>query len=217
MVPQDRDLQSPGAELATPGGARSVEQRACLRRSDGVEAEVRELLERGDSDLAATAAIKGYSGSVHRFLLSLLRDWEDAGDAHSEWSVRLWGALPAFRWGCPLRTWAFKIAWNVAQNAREKAWRRRRRRLPTGAASALAQEIRSKSPRTVERRWQVLERLRAQLSLGDQSLLNLRLEQELSWNEISEILGVRPEALMQRYKRLKDKLGRMVKDGKLDE
>jgi RNA polymerase sigma-70 factor (ECF subfamily) len=173
---------------------------------------VRELSAHGDRDRAATAAIKWYGPAVHRYLLSLLRDWDEAADAHSEWSERLWRALPTFRWDCSLRTWAFTIAWHVAQNVRDEAWRRRRRRLPTTAASALAQEIQSRSPRTVERRWQGLDRLRSRLRVEDHSLLVLRVDQELSWNEIAGILGATPEALMQRFKRLKDRMGRMARD-----
>jgi RNA polymerase sigma-70 factor (ECF subfamily) len=216
MVPLDP--QAPGGvEPAPPALPPRAEPGARPRRRDAVDGEVRALLESGRPALAATAAIKGYGPAVHRYLFVLLRDGEDAADAHSEWSERLWRALPAFRWGCSLRTWASKIAWNVAQNVRGGVWRRRRRRLPTTAAFALAQEIRSTTARTAERRWQVLEKLRSRLSMGDQALLNLRLEQALSWNEIGEILTAEPDALMQRYKRLKDKLGRMVKDEGLDE
>lgn len=173
---------------------------------------VRALLAQGEFDRAATEAIQRHGPGVLRFLRLLLGDEEDAADAHAEWSERLWRGLPGFRWDCSLRTWAFKIAWNVAQNARDDAWRRRRRRLPTGAASALAQEIRSRSPRTVEHRWRGLERLRSRLRAEDRSLLNLRFEQDLSWSEIGEILGASPDALMQRYKRIKDRMSRMAKD-----
>jgi RNA polymerase sigma-70 factor (ECF subfamily) len=73
----------------------------------------------------------------------------------------------------------------------------------------------------VARQEEKLEKLRAVLSVDDQSLLALRLDQGFSWEEIAQILSasgkpVQAAALMKRFERLKARLAEMVKQG-LDE
>ncbi len=182
-----------------------------------VEAEVARLRAAGDLAGAATAAIRGLGPAVLRYLRSLLRDEEDAAEAFSQFAENLWKGLPAFRGEAALRTWASRLAWNAAQNLRDAAWRRKGRRFATGEASALADEVRTRTAVVVERQRQALEKLRAALPVADQSLLVLRVDQGLSWAEVAEILAeggrrADPGALMKRYERLKERLARLARD-----
>jgi RNA polymerase sigma-70 factor, ECF subfamily len=189
--------------------------------TEPVEEQVHRLIEAGDLSAAATEAIRSLGPSVLRYLRSLLRDEEDAADAFSHFAENLWKGLASFRGQSSLRTWAFRIAWNSALNLRNEAWRRKGRRFATGEASALAEEIRTKTAVRVARQEEKLEKLRAVLSVDDQSLLALRLDQGFSWEEIAQILSasgkpVQAAALMKRFERLKARLAEMVKQG-LDE
>jgi RNA polymerase sigma-70 factor (ECF subfamily) len=189
--------------------------------TEPVEEQVHRLIEAGDLSAAATEAIRSLGPSVLRYLRSLLRDEEDAADAFSQFAENLWKGLASFRGQSSLRTWAFRIAWNSALNLRNEAWRRKGRRFATGEASALAEEIRTKTAVRVARQEEKLEKLRAVLSVDDQSLLALRLDQGFSWEEIAQILSasgkpVQAAALMKRFERLKARLAEMVKQG-LDE
>ncbi|HVP68411.1 MAG TPA: hypothetical protein VMT17_14245 [Anaeromyxobacteraceae bacterium] len=61
-----------------------------------------------------------------------------------------------------------------------------------------------------------LRKLREALSIHDQSLLALRIDQELSWAEVAEIISkdgrhVRPDAVAKRYERVKQRLGVMAR------
>jgi RNA polymerase sigma-70 factor (ECF subfamily) len=188
-----------------------------------LEERVRALLRDGDRQAAATAVIEAYGPAILRYLRSLLREEDDAADAFSQWAEDVWEGLPAFRFGASLKTWCYRIAWNAAQNLRNQAWRRRGERLVTGQASQLAQSIRTRSALVAERQRQALERLRAALEPAEQSLLVLRIDHELSWAEVAEVLGAEgaraePAALMKRFERIKAKLTAMArKDGLLDE
>jgi RNA polymerase sigma-70 factor (ECF subfamily) len=189
--------------------------------TESVEEQVHRLIEAGDLSAAATEAIRSLGPSVLRYLRSLLRDEEDAADAFSQFAENLWKGLASFRGQSSLRTWAFRIAWNSALNLRNEAWKRKGRRFATGEASALAEEIRTKTAVRVARQEEKLEKLRAVLSVDDQSLLALRLDQGFSWEEIAQILSasgkpVQAAALMKRFERLKARLAEMVKQG-LDE
>ncbi len=184
---------------------------------DPLESRVRSLLADDDRPGAATVVIQEYGPQVLRYLRSLLRDEDEASDAFSIFAENVWRGLATWRGDGSLKAWCFRLGWNAAINLRNEAWRRRGRRFFTGEASALAEEIRTRSFLKVERQRQALDRLRESLEVEDVSLLALRVDQKLSWAEISEVLaeeGVRvePAALMKRFERLKARLSRMAKD-----
>jgi RNA polymerase sigma-70 factor (ECF subfamily) len=181
-----------------------------------IEQRLQELLAQGDHRAAATEALRALGPKILGYLQAVLRDEADAADAFSIFAEHLWRGLPAFRFQSSLKTWCFKLAWNAALNLKDEAWRRRGRRFETGEASLLADEIRTRTGVRVERQRAALEALRAELSDEEQTLLVLRLDQQLGWDEIAEVLareGAAPDAvaLRKRYERLKEKLARLVK------
>src|SRR5574338_519509 len=149
-------------------------------------------MDAGDPAAAATAAIEALGPGILRYLRAFLR-------------------------AASTRAWAYRIAWNAAVNLRDEAWRRHRRRMETGAASALAESIRTRSFIRVERQREALDRVRGALSVEEQSLLALRVDQEFSWAEIAEILStagepVQPGALMKRFERLKERIAALARE-----
>jgi RNA polymerase sigma-70 factor (ECF subfamily) len=182
-----------------------------------VDRRVHELLSAGDERGAATEAITGLGPDVLRYLRAILRDEEDAADAFSQFAENLWAAIGSFQGRSSLKTWALRIASNAAFNLRQDAFRRRGRRLATGEASALAAEVRTSSLAKDERHRQALHELRRTLTRGEQTLLALRIDQGLSWEETAEVLAemgprVSPAALMKRFERLKARLARAARD-----
>ena len=182
-----------------------------------LEPRVRTLLAAGDTAGAATAVIEELGPAVLRYLRSFLRDEDDAADAFSVFAENVWKGLPRLRSEATLRTWAYRVAWNAAVNLKQEAWNRHRRRLATGMASALAESIRTRSYVRVERQRTALDRLRQALSVEEQSLLALRVDQKFSWQEIAEILSgegdpVQPGTLMKRFERLKERIAGMARD-----
>ena len=183
-----------------------------------LDARVRGLLAGGDAPAAATLAIQELGPPVLRYLRSLLRDEDDASDAFSVFAENVWRGVSGWRGEGSLRAWCFRLAWNAATNMRNEAWRRKGRRFFTGEASALAEEIRTRSHVRVERQRQALDRLRETLDVEDASLLALRIDQQLSWAEIAEIASTRDgerveaAALMKRFERLKVRLARLARD-----
>ena len=181
-----------------------------------MDRRVQELLAAGDRRGAATEALTRIGPDVLRYLRAILRDEEDAADAFSDFAEKLWGAIGSFQGRSSVKTWALRIASNAAFNLRHDAFRRRRRRLATSEASALAAEIRSSSLARDERHRRALDELRRTLTPAEQSLLALRIDQSLSWEETAEILSeigprVSAGALMKRFERLKARLGRAAR------
>lgn len=182
-----------------------------------IEGRIGDLLAAGDRPAAATAAIQEFGPPVLRYLRSLLRDEDDASDAFSVFAENVWRGLPTWRGDGSLKAWAFRLAWNGAMNLKNEAWRRRGRRFFSGEASALAEEIRTRSHVKVERQRNALDKLRESLDVEEISLLTLRIDQKLSWAEIADVTAtdgqrVEPAALMKRFERLKGRLARMAKE-----
>ncbi|HUL60582.1 MAG TPA: sigma-70 family RNA polymerase sigma factor [Anaeromyxobacteraceae bacterium] len=182
-----------------------------------IDARVQELIAAGDLRTAATEALRVLGPQVLRYLRSVLRNEADAGDAFSQFAENLWSGLAGFRGQSALRTWAFRIARNAAANLRDEAWRRRGRPFATGEASALALEIRTASAVRAEQQHDALSKLREALTDDDRALLALRVDQQLSWEEVAEILSaddapVTAGTLTKRFERLKDRLARMAKE-----
>ena len=114
-------------------------------RMDRVEARIRDALGAGDHRAAASELIRGYGPRILGYLNVVLRDDLDAGDAFSLFAEQVWRGMPAFRGRSSARTWAFKAAWSAAMKVRDDAWRRLGRRLETGEASRLAEDVRTRT------------------------------------------------------------------------
>jgi RNA polymerase sigma-70 factor (ECF subfamily) len=191
--------------------------------SQDTEERIRRLLEEGRPDEAATAAIRGFGPPILRYLQSVLADPDDAREAFSQFAENLWRGLPDFRGRATFRVWAYRIAWNAACDLHKQPWRTRRRRLTTGAASRIADEVATSTSERLERRRQDLASLRESLSIDDRALAALRVDQGLSWAECAAALSrdgreVKVNTLTKRFERIKQRLGRLArKRGLLEE
>jgi RNA polymerase sigma-70 factor, ECF subfamily len=186
---------------------------------DGVdiEAKVASLLALGEFGGAATEVIRGYGPRALGYLHRLLGNETDAADAFSLFAEQVWRGMPNFEGRSSVKTWAFKAAWSAAMKVRDDAWRRLREGLPSSAASHLADEIRSNTALRFESLRQELEVLRSELTAEDQTLLALRLDQELTWEEVAEVLSIEGRAvdavtLRKRYERIKSRLATILKE-----
>jgi RNA polymerase sigma-70 factor (ECF subfamily) len=181
----------------------------------GLDERVRALLDAGGGADAATEAIRALGPAVLRFVRTLVRDEADANDAFSYWAESVWRGLPGFRGGASLRTWSFRLAYHAALAVRDQAWRRRVRPFATGEASRLAETLRTASAVRVERQRRKLDAVIGKLSAEQQTLLSLRIDQGLSWEEVAEVLStdtrhVDPSTLAKRYERLKVRLAAVL-------
>jgi RNA polymerase sigma-70 factor, ECF subfamily len=184
---------------------------------EDIETRVGALLRGGEYRSAATEVIRGYGPRALGYLHRLLGNETDAADAFALFAEQVWKGMANFEGRSSVKTWAFKAAWSAAMKVRDDAWRRLREGLPSSAASHLADEVRTNTAIRFETLRQELEVLRAELTAEDQTLLALRLDQELSWEEVAEVLSVDGRkvdapALRKRYERIKARLATIVKD-----
>jgi RNA polymerase sigma-70 factor (ECF subfamily) len=142
-----------------------------------------------------------------------VRDHEEAEDVFALFAENVWRGLPGWEARASARAWAYRVAWNAATRSFRDPWRRRRAQLRLSAASRLAAAVMTTSRRNLEARKDRLDALRQTLTQEEQSLLVLRVDRGLSWNDVAEAMGVDDgpsgrAALRKRFERLKEKLAR---------
>lgn len=181
-----------------------------------LEHDIADSLSRGALDEAAERALRGYGPEILGYLIRILGCRGDAADAFSFFAEQLWKGLPGFEGRSSLRVWAYQIAWRSALRVRSEAWAKRRERFPTSMASRIAGEVLSRTAEAREQESAQLARLRAALEPEEQSLLVLRLDRDLSWREVAEVMAAegRPAdepALRKRFERIKTKLASLAR------
>jgi RNA polymerase sigma-70 factor (ECF subfamily) len=183
-----------------------------------LEPRILALLDAGDVSGAATEALRGYGPQVLGYLTAVLRDGDDAHDVFSQFAEDLWRGLPGFRRESAVRTWAFRLAWHAASRYARDPYRRRHRPIMTTEASKIAEEVRSTmSTYAPGGRADKLMKLRQSLDPEEQTLLILRVDKAMPWEDVAEVLRAdgepaTPAALRKRFERLKEKLGRLARE-----
>ena len=177
----------------------------------------------GDPAGTATAALKGLGPQILGFLAATLRD-DDAGfEVFSQFSEELWKSIASFRGESSFKTWAYRLAMHAVYRYRRDPYRRRGEPL-TSAVSQLTLEVRERTP--PYQRTEVKDRfarLREQLDADDQALLFLRVDQNLSWNDVAAVMSeggeaIDASALRKRFERAKLRLKQLAaRDGLLGE
>lgn len=185
----------------------------CLAGDSDIRAHVRD----GRLDDAATLVIRRLGPGVLERLRFALPGEAEAGDAFARWATNVWQGLADFEWRSSLRTWAHRVARNVALDLRAEAWRRRERPFLTGEASRLADEVRRSTLERDERRRRALDQICEALSPDERTLLELRVTQRLCWAEIAASLSdggepVDAAAARKRFERLKRRLARRARE-----
>jgi RNA polymerase sigma-70 factor (ECF subfamily) len=176
------------------------------------------LLGAGDHRGAAEAILRDHGPGVMGYLLSVLRNEADAGEVFSQWSLDLWRGLPGFRGDCPVRVWAYRLAWHAAARHLRDPFRQRGRHLETNEISRIADEVRSSVLLgRREARQRGIDRLRDELTPEERALLVLRLDRDLSWREVACVLAAEGEAvdeaaLRKRFERVKAKLAQRARE-----
>lgn len=183
-----------------------------------LEAQIRAAWEAKAYEQAATLALEGYGGELMSYLVALLRDAADADDVFAAMCESLWKSLPAFRWESSLRTYAYTLARNSFNRHTRGSYKRRRVDLSSSIDEIVARErSRTATYLRTETRDKVA-RIRAALDPDDQTLLILRVNRQLPWNDIARIMAgdeeslddalvlKRAQALRKRFERLKKEL-----------
>jgi RNA polymerase sigma-70 factor (ECF subfamily) len=144
------------------------------------------------------AIVRRHQRRVHRFLLMLLRDPDEADNLTQECFLRAYQNLASFRGESSLETWLLRIAANLARdhvrNRKASFWRRllglddeadngAAADVPSGEASPEQVLLAREDVRAV---WEVAN----QLSQQQRAVFLLRFVEEMELTEIADALGL---------------------------
>lgn len=151
-----------------------------------IEEEARDLLAAGFRDDAATLVLRALGPEVYGFLLAALGRQSDAGEVFSLLSERVWKSIGDFRFGCSLRTWVYVIARNEMSRLLRGMRRHEAGRETPSAIAEVAAAVRSATDSALKSaKVDKLLMLRDELSIEDRTLLILRIDRALPWDDIA--------------------------------
>lgn len=171
---------------------------------------------RGDW-IAFESLVKRYQGPLLNFTARYLGDRATAEDLTQEVFLRIYRAAPRFQAKTRVSSWVFRIAYNLLLT--EKSRRRRQRDLCEAiyqSRKEADQEPFYEPSESFELEEEILSAL-AGLPGNQRAALLLRINEDLSYLEIGEVLGVGVQSveslLFRARKNLRRSLGRMKKQG----
>ena len=157
--------------------------------------QVRSLLDTGQTGPAATLVLRMLGPEILGFLSGVLGD-TDADEVFSALSERLWRSLGGFEGRCSIRTWSYVLARHEIGRFRKGMRRHAEGRVPISELADVLADVRTRTRSTVatdkERK---LAMLREALPIEDRTLLILRVDRDLAWDDIALAFAESPEQL----------------------
>jgi RNA polymerase sigma-70 factor (ECF subfamily) len=160
-----------------------------------LDERVRDLLAAGETAAATNAVLRELGPELLGFLSGVLAN-ADADEVYASLLERLWRSLSGFEGRCSIRTWAYVLARRELFRFRKANRRRFQGRVPISdvrSALAAAKTRTRTSPATHNRR--TLVALRDALPADDRTLLILRVDRNLPWDDIALVFADAPETL----------------------
>jgi RNA polymerase sigma-70 factor, ECF subfamily len=187
-----------------------------------LDAELRPVLEAGRFMESTTLVLRKLGPEILGFLSAVLGD-VDGDEVFSGFSESLWRSLETYRLKCGIRTWAYMLARQQISRHR-KGLRHQHAQVPISELADVLQEVRKTYTTLAAYRRATLTQLRDELSIEDRELLILRIDRELSFDEIALLFvddpntadkqTLRREAarLRKRFQLIKDQLMSRVRE-----
>jgi RNA polymerase sigma-70 factor (ECF subfamily) len=182
---------------------------------DPRDEELKALVVAGELERATEGAIRLYGPELVGWLCSVLPSEADAQDAFSRASVELWKSLRRFDGRCSIRTWCYMLARHAAVKVRaKKSQEVLVSQVPSivGAVSHVWNTTRHKQAEAAD----VYTQIRNELEEEDQILLVLRVDKDLAWRDIAQVLlgeeaptdelQRKAAALRKQFERVKERL-----------
>ncbi|MEZ4447100.1 MAG: sigma factor [Polyangiaceae bacterium] len=186
------------------------------------EERVRGAWEAAEWDRATTELLREHGPAVLAYYVARLGDEDHGREIYAQFAEDLWRGIPGFDWRCPARAWTYRVArGTLARMLRDRGRARERERRIAAWLGEIVDETRPPTPlhqqSEVKSRMRVL---RAALDDEEQLLITLRVDRQLSWNELAAVMADEPldpgdetrEAarLRKRYQLVKGKLRRLA-------
>jgi RNA polymerase sigma-70 factor (ECF subfamily) len=154
------------------------------------EGRIASYLRAGDLRSAAKLSIETYGPEVLGFLVTFLRNEQDASEVFSQACEDLWKGLPGLEGRSSFRTWFYTLARHAASRFRRSRHRDPGVRIPLSEIDEVAEQVRSSTLSYL--RTDVKDRfasIRDALDEDDRALLVLRVDRDMRWDDIARVFS----------------------------
>lgn len=150
-------------------------------------------------------AIATHGGIIAKICYYFSSDSDEFQDLRQEVLLNIWRGWKTFRGVSGLSTWIYRVSFNTCISCQRKE---RKNTISINEVLNL-----SVDPETSKlERYNTMHKLISQLNFQERAIILMWLD-EKSYDEISELMGIKRNTLAVKLKRIKDKLIRMQKMG----
>ena len=152
-----------------------------------VEAEIARLRAAGQMKDVATLAIEGFGPEILSFLEVLVRNRADASDAFAQACEDLWKGLARFEGRSSMKTWFYTLARHAASRLRRSS--HSGQLVAMSEITDVADRVRSQTRPHLRTEIKTgFAAIRATLDDSDRTLLVLRVDRAMSWNDVARVM-----------------------------
>jgi RNA polymerase sigma-70 factor (ECF subfamily) len=152
-----------------------------------------------------------FKDKIHRICYGYIYEKEQVEDLFQEIMINIWNSLDRFRGDSAIGTWIYRIAVNTALLYNKKTKFYNKHNVPVNDFST---EIKAVDPDDYNSRNEELRMLGkciSQLEKNDRLIISLILE-NLTYEQVSEIIGITPNHVGVKVNRIKRKLMSLIND-----
>ena len=173
------------------------------------ESELIERFKKGDST-AFEELVRAYQDRVYNLCRYMLRDPRDGQDAAQDVFLKAYRALGGFKPDSSLYTWIYRIAVNTCLDYKRKSRREALKHKSLAEASRSAEPF---SPQTHESKdaAEAIQQALASLKEQSRAVIVLREIEELSYEEIAQVLNISVGAVKSRVSRAREELRHILR------
>ena len=175
------------------------------------DSQILELFKGGQTQAAFNEIVKTYSERLYWHVRSLVCSHEDTDDLMQDIFVKVWSSLPSFRGDSQLYTWLYRIATNEALNFLGKQKVRAALQFES-LSENLERKIEDDPYFNGNEAQMLLAKAIAALPKKQKAVFCMRYYQEMSYEDISEVLGTSVGALKASYHFAYEKIKQELKE-----
>jgi RNA polymerase sigma-70 factor (ECF subfamily) len=176
------------------------------------DVELIHRVQSGDNE-AFDELMKRYAASVYKVTYSLTRNHADADDLSQETFIRAYKAIARFDEQYHFYTWVRRIAVNLCFNHLKRGRKFAFLPLPQSDSETESPDIADPKPQAADSSLRRdLDAALAKLPPDQRAVFVLRVDEELSYNEISDMLSIPIGTVMSRLNRAREKLRELLKE-----
>jgi RNA polymerase sigma-70 factor (ECF subfamily) len=154
-----------------------------------------------------------YAAAVYKVTYSLTRNHADADDLSQETFIRAYRAISRFDEQFQFYTWVRRIAVNLCFNHLKRAKKFSFVPLPIDDGESESVDIADPRPHSADTGLRRdLDRALAKLPADQRAVFVLRVDQDMSYSEISEALRIPVGTVMSRLNRAREKLRELLRE-----